>query len=133
MLIFNSYYLKDAITLAEKYNLAYNIYADGNKWIIQNLIKAFEPIEKDTYFELNKLHHKCIYNKEVRNFIHWVNEKIVLRLGHLNLTTINVLLRIATGMLNKIDILTPIEKIILHLNMTRNIKEEYFLIQELPF
>lgn len=132
MLIFDSYYLKN-MSLMEKYNVVNDIYSKGNKWIIQNLIKAFEPIEKDTYFEQNKLHHKCIYDKEVLNLINWVNVNIVIKLGKIDFTTLNVLLRIATGMLNKIKILTHEEKIILHSNMIKNIKEEYFLTQELPF
>jgi hypothetical protein len=70
----------------------------------------------------------------LRKLVEWVNYNIVRTIDIDNLKTINVKLRIATGMLNKID-LDQISKIEIHSNLTRNIHTEYYAIleSELPF
>ena len=76
-------------------------------------------------------------SKEVRKFVRWVNYNIVLRIGQYEyepLKTYEVLLRIATGMLNKLNL--PREtKLLIHTNMTSNIHNELdrVMIESLPF
>lgn len=76
----------------------------------------------------------CTINPQLRQLIGWINYNIVRTIDIDTLKTINVKLRIATGMLNKID-LDQISKIEIHSNLVRNIREEYFAIEtsELPF
>ena len=64
----------------------------------------------------------------------WICKNIILQLDLLNHITLGVLIRIATGMLNKIDIPKG-NKLILHEHMVKNIQNEYFKIitESLPF
>lgn len=77
---------------------------------------------------------QCSTHPQLRKLIEWINYNIVRTIDIDNLKTINVKLRIATGMLNKID-LDQISKIEIHSNLTRNIHTEYYAIleSELPF
>lgn len=76
----------------------------------------------------------CLTHPQLRKLIEWVNYNIVRTIDIDTLSTINVKLRIATCMLNKID-MDKIHKIEIHSNLTRNIRNEYFAIieSELPF
>lgn len=76
----------------------------------------------------------CIINPQLRQLIEWINYNIVRTIDIDTLKTINVKLRIATCMLNKLD-LDQISKIEIHSNLVRNVREEYFAIEEseLPF
>lgn len=71
---------------------------------------------------------------EMWDFNQWILENILCELGRANYLTIGVLLRIATSKLNKLD-LTKEEKLLIHTNMTRNIWNEFYRIEneELPF
>lgn len=80
-------------------------------------------------------------NPLLRNWINWVNKNIVLQLWRDEEQTTLVKLRIATGMLNKINedertiCISPIEKIQIHSNLTNNVLKEIKNIQldDLPF
>lgn len=80
-------------------------------------------------------------NPLLRNWINWVNRNIVLQLWRDEEQTTLVKLRIATGMLNKINedertiCISPIEKIQIHSNLTNNVLKEIKNIQldDLPF
>lgn len=71
---------------------------------------------------------------ETWDFNQWILSNILCELGRANYLTIGVLLRIATSKLNKLD-LTEEEKLLIHTNMTRNIWNEFYRIEneELPF
>lgn len=71
---------------------------------------------------------------EMWDFNQWILENILCELGRASYLTIGVLLRIATSKLNKLD-LTKEEKLLIHTNMTRNIWNEFYRIEneELPF
>ena len=77
---------------------------------------------------------KCIMNGQLRNLIKWINLNIVKNIDIDTIETIRVKLRIATGMLNKIN-LSDVEKIEIHSNLIRNInlEKEYIINSELPF
>ena len=71
---------------------------------------------------------------EMFDFNQWIFRNILCELGRASYLTIGVLLRIATSKLNKLD-LTKEEKLLIHTNMTRNIWNEFYRIEneELPF
>ena len=71
---------------------------------------------------------------EMFGFNEWLLRNILCELGRASYLTIGVLLRIATSKLNKLD-LTKEEKLLIHTNMTRNIWNEFYRIEneELPF
>lgn len=75
---------------------------------------------------------------DVQKLITWINTKIVLNLpGFLNYPgnkTFEVLLRIATGMINKLDI-PEIMKQQMHTNMIKNLRTELYVVDAdlLPF
>lgn len=68
-------------------------------------------------------------------WIMWVNVNICQQLITDNSITTGVKLRIATGMLNKLESLTDLEKIQIHSNLVRNVKKEEYdiLTEDLPF
>ena len=75
-----------------------------------------------------------IYNKDVHKVLIWITNKIVVNLSRLDYKTLDVLIRIATGMLNKCDIQKEVQ-ISLHDNLVENLKTEHqkIVLSELPF
>lgn len=73
-------------------------------------------------------------NRELKNVILWINKKILKEIKNISLATLDVRLRIATGMLNKVDI-KPIVSVIMHDNFVRNLRALYFdlKMEDLPF
>lgn len=118
------------ITLREIYEFAYHV-SSQYRGLINNCSYCIAP------FNIQK----CLTNSLLRNWIQWVNKNIVLQLWCDTEDTTNVKLRIATGMLNKLNederyiCVDPVEKIQIHSNLVNNIREEIIKIQldELPF
>ena len=75
-----------------------------------------------------------IYNKNVNEVLKWITYNIVVNLSIINYKTLDVLIRIATGMLNKCDIPKELQ-IMFHDNMVENLRTEHrnTLTSELPF
>lgn len=73
-------------------------------------------------------------NRELKDVILWVNKKILKEIKDISLATLDVRLRIATGMLNKVEI-KPIMSIIIHDNFVNNLRTLYFdlKMENLPF
>lgn len=75
---------------------------------------------------------------DVRNVVNWINKNIVLNLDKYlyfpGIRTLNVMLRIATGMINKLDIEKDV-RILMHDSMISNIQKEFALLEVelLPF
>ncbi len=78
---------------------------------------------------------RIMCDHEMIMWLIWVNENICQQLKTDYYKTTDVKLRIATGMLNRIESLTDEEKIQIHSNLTNNIRAEMYRIQEelLPF
>lgn len=79
-----------------------------------------------------------MFNHELITWLAWVNKNICLPIKEDTEKTFNtteVKLRIATGMLNKIESLTDLEKIQIHMNLTENVREERIkiVLDYLPF
>ena len=112
----------EGMSIAEQYNWLLRVYSQDQFMLDDTSVFGVEL--------------RCM-SKDVRKFVHWVNLKIVLKLGRYEYEsskTYNVLLRIATGMLNKLDLPDNI-KLIMHDNMTRNIRKELdsIVMETLPF
>lgn len=112
----------EGMSIAEQYNWLLRVYSQDQFMLDDTSVFGVEL--------------RCM-SKDVRKFVHWVNLKIVLKLGRYEYEsskTYNVLLRIATGMLNKLDLPDNI-KLIMHDNMTRNIHKELdsIVMETLPF
>ena len=112
----------EGMSIAEQYNWLLRVYSQDQFMLDDTSVFGVEL--------------RCM-SKDVRKFVHWVNLKIVLKLGRYEYEsskTYNVLLRIATGMLNKLDLPDDI-KLIMHNNMTRNIHKELdsIVMETLPF
>lgn len=112
----------EGMSIAEQYNWLLRVYSQDQFMLDDTSVFGIEL--------------RCM-SKNVRKFVHWVNLKIVLKLGRYEYEsskTYNVLLRIATGMLNKLDLPDNI-KLIMHDNMTRNIHKELdnIVMETLPF
>lgn len=112
----------EGMSIAEQYNWLLHVYSQDRFMLDDTSVFGVELF--------------CM-SKDVRKFVHWVNLKIVLKLGqheYESSKTYNVLLRIATGMLNKLDLPNNV-KLIMHDNMTRNIHKELdnIIMETLPF
>lgn len=78
---------------------------------------------------------KTMRNHEMIVWLRWVNSNICQRFYVDDWKTMDVKLRIATGMLNKLTSLTDEEKIRIHCNLTTNVKKAKIDVEleELPF
>ena len=77
-------------------------------------------------------------NKDLSKLTQWINENITLSLGIDNYVTINVKLRIATGMLNNLvnkGLVSSISAIQYHDRLVSNVRNEVsiLLTEDLPF
>lgn len=79
-----------------------------------------------------------LLQKDLRSTLNWINKNIVLQLPQYiyypNTKTLNVVLRIATGMINKLDLPDEIKQE-MHMNMINNIEREirFLDLENLPF
>lgn len=124
-MLFNGPFLRylDQPTTREKYEELRKIYY-AYKYNIDHDSTCISPFNKQ----------KCIVNRDLANWITWVNTNIILKIGlDLELTT-RVKLRIASTMLDKVDI-TALENMQILSNLKYNINEEFynFINDELPF
>lgn len=93
---------------------------------IHNLTMAIGPVD---YI------NTVMPNPDLIRWIMWVNKHVCHKLTVDNYITTGVKLRIATGMLNKLESLTDLEKIQIHSNLVLNIKKEQnaIVLEDLPF
>lgn len=77
----------------------------------------------------------CSYNNELYQLRKWITFNIALNLGLDSITTTQVKIRIATGMLNNISSLTDSEKNRVHETFTHSVQQAINEIvdEELPF
>lgn len=122
-----------AATYAEQYR-----YLNSRKkdtWVLQNNIRVFEPLpDGDVPWDISEAAKIATYNPEVTSVLKWIKTNIIFDLAVLDYRTLGVLIRIATGMLNKCDI--PIEyKIMYHDNMAWNLRNAHndIVLSDLPF
>lgn len=119
----------------KQYDFLKNRYESGHKYILLNNTRVFAPFPKPTVcYDISDLEKMVIYNQDLKNLNKWILSRIVINLGTLDYRTIGVLTRIATGMLNKLDISRE-SKNALWLNMVKNIRKDHeaVMLSQLPF
>jgi len=116
--------------LNEKY-----IYLKTHKYALLNTVTVFGPFPKAKVpWDISEEQKIATYNQEVTKVLTWIKMKIILNLDALDYKTLHVLIRIATGMLNKCQI--PKEtQIMFHDNMVDNLQIEHsnIILSQLPF
>ena len=122
-------------TIREQYDAFKKRYESGDTFIILNNVNIFGPFpEPEVPWDISQAQKIATYNKDVQKVLTWIQTKIVLNLGCDYYKTSDVLIRIATGMLDKCNI--PREyKILFQGNMVKNLNAERVRINlsELPF
>ena len=127
MLIDHIFTIKDKNnSLRDRYELLLSFVKQHSHLVTINRYETFGPYPPT--FITNHMF------AEMWDFNQWILGNILCELGRASYLTIGVLLRIATSKLNKLD-LTKEEKLLIHTNMTRNIWNEFYRIEneELPF
>lgn len=127
---------RDSFCLADKYEYLKRFYllSPANSFILDNR-EVFAPFpEPNVPWDISDVEKIIVYNKDVAKVLKWIQTKIVINLGCIDYKTLDVLIRIATGMLNKCDIPKDI-KIMLHENMVKNLRAEHnnIILSTLPF
>lgn len=122
-----------AATYADQYR-----YLNSRKkdtWVLQNNTRVFEPfLDGHLPWDISQAQYIAIYNPEVTSVLAWIKTNIIFELAVLDYRTLGVLIRIATGMLNKCDI--PIEyKMMYHENLVENLWNAHrdIVLSDLPF
>lgn len=127
--------LSEDVALIDKYNHVKKMYQCGHTYVILNNTNVFGPYPKPKVsWDISEAQKVVIYNQEVAKVLTWVMTRIVINLSNIDYRTLHVLIRIATGMLNKCDI--PKEyQIMFHDNMVRNLENTYneIVLSSLPF
>lgn len=115
---------------SDVYNQLRIAYNQGAKGILDNIRIISVGNDDDDYDIICESFH----NPEFRKWINWVNRKITLELGKEDYRTIDVRIRIATGMFNKLNLPKKIAFKV-HFNLTDNLKREMSAIntEDLPF
>jgi hypothetical protein len=85
-----------------------------------------------------KMYEIILGNREIQDIIYWINKNILTQLDTLESKTLEVRLRIATSMLNKVIQnygMNSLIGIIIHDNFVKNLKELYYDLNmdQLPF
>lgn len=126
--------LEEATTM-EKYVYLNNLYKSGKRHILLNNVRVFGPYPKPNVpWDISEVQKIATYNPEVTSVLNWINTNIVIQLSGITYKTKDVLVRIATGMLNKCDIPKEVQ-IMFHDNMVENLKVELedIIQSDLPF
>lgn len=123
-----------SLSLKEQYDYIAQ-YHKSNPNISLDTTVIFGPFpEPFVPWDISEEEKIVIYNKDVHKVLTWVTNKILVNLSRLDYKTLDVLIRIATGMLNKCDIQKEVQ-ISLHDNLVENLKTEHqkIVLSELPF
>ena len=123
------------VSTVEKYEYLAQLYKEGKTHILLNNIRIFGPYpQPEVPWDISEAEKIVIYNKDVANVNKWLKNEIFNKSALFNYKTLDVLIRIATGMLNKCNIPKPLQ-IMFHDNMVENLRSEYNMIVDssLPF
>lgn len=119
----------------EKYKYFKQEYEKGHTYILLNNVRIFGPFPKPAVpWDISEEEKIAIYNPEVTKVLTWIKTRIVINLASIDYKTVDVLIRIATGMLEKTHI--PKEtKILFHDNMVENLRQKQteIILSSLPF
>ena len=138
MLLIDTMFLSQSVRkqpLSAQYKSLKDLYDSGATYILQNNVSVFGPFPCAIVpWDISEAQKIAIYNSEVTKVLNWINSKIVINIASIDYKTLDVLIRIATGMLNKCNIPKKIQ-IMFHDNMVRNLQAEYtnIILSDLPF
>lgn len=119
----------------EQYEYLRNEYNNGAYHLLLNNIEIFGPFpQPEVPWDISEVQKIATYNKEVTKVLTWLKVNVIVKLVDLDYRTLNVLIRIATGMLNKCNIPKEVQ-IMFHDNMVESLNSEYSKIvtSDLPF
>lgn len=128
-------YVDENLPLFEQCLQLKKMFNEGHKYVILNNVNVFGPFpEPEVPWNISEAEKIAIYNPEVTKVLRWVMRNMVINLPDLRYKTLDVLIRIATGMLNKCNIPNEI-KILFHDNMVKNLHSvsAQIMLSELPF
>lgn len=138
VLLIDPFYLPISIKNAEadiKYNELQRMYKSGKRYILLNNTSLFGPYpQPEVPWDISEEEKIVIYQQDVAQVNKWLLNEIFSKSALFDYRTLNVLIRIATGMLNKCNISKDLQ-IMFHDNMVKNLKDEYdkIVISGLPF
>jgi hypothetical protein len=121
--------------IAKKYEYLRELYFNGNTYILLNNVSVFGPFPRpEVPWDISEAQKIATYDPEVTKVLTWIKTKIIINLSRIDYRTMWVLVRIATGMLNKCNIPKCIQ-IMFHDNMVENLRKEYgeIIMADLPF
>ena len=137
-LLIDGFFLPDNMSsksVADKYRYLKTRYEKGDTFILFNNNKVFGPFPRGSCpWDISVYEKMAKYDPEVANALNWVNKNIVINISCIDYRTLYVLIRIATGMLNKCNIPKDLQ-IMLHDNVVRNLKSAHndCIMSDLPF
>lgn len=135
-LLFDEFYLPPDLrsaTIADKYRY---FSKNGKDYMLLFNVEVFGPFpESNVPWDISDAQKIAIYNPEVTKVLTWIKTNIIRKLGQIDYKTLDVLVRIATGMLNKCSTVPKEIKIMFHDNMAWNLRTAYYdiMASELPF
>lgn len=121
--------------IAKKYEYLRELYFNGNTHILLNNVSVFGPFPRpEVPWDISEAQKIATYDPEVTKVLTWIKTRIIINLGRIDYKTVWVLVRIATGMLNKCNIPKCVQ-IMFHDNMVENLRKEYgeIIMADLPF
>ena len=122
-------------TVADKYSYLQSLYNKGSSYILLNNTNLFGPYPQPCVpWDISEEEKIVIYQSDVRKANMWLLNEIFNKSALFNYKTLDVLIRIATGMLNNCNIPKDLQ-MTFHDNMVKNLKAEYdrIVISGLPF
>jgi hypothetical protein len=138
--VFSDYLEPLGVTICEEtkpsevYNQLRIAYNQGVEGILESTRLVTSGREDEDYKIINAVWS----NKELHNIIRWINRKITLIMGIADYRTIDVRMRIAVNMMDKLVSSGDIDKrlnLIMFGNLISNVRQELGLIntEDLPF
>ena len=138
ILLIDPFYLPISIKNADaytKYDELQKIYKSGKRYILLNNTNLFGPYSQPKIpWDISEEEKIVIYQQDVAQVNKWLLNEIFSKSALFNYRTLNVLIRIATGMLNKCNISKDLQ-IMFHDNMVKNLTAEHhkIMLSGLPF
>lgn len=136
--LINEFFLPKEIRdkpISDQYVYLKSLYSSGNNYFLLNNTNVFGPYPKpEVPWDISEVEKIVIYQKDVAKVNKWLLNEIFKQSALYNYKTLDVLIRIATGMLNKCNISKELQ-IMFHDNMVKNLTAEFGDIStsDLPF
>lgn len=134
-LIDETYIRLHGLSIAEKYEYLQQLYKDGKRYFLLNNTRLFGPYPRpEVSWDISEAQKIVTYQQDVVRVNKWLLNEIFDKSALFNYKTLDVLIRIATGMLNNCNISKELQ-IMFHDNMVENLKAEHnrIVMSDLPF